>query len=276
MRAFKVRRFLELMAAERVTITHMVPAMYDLCLLEPDFRAFNLSSWRIGGFGSAPMPEVVIADLTERLPQVQLINGCGATETTLAATLVPFGHTALHPESVGRMVPCAEVRIMDEAGREVPPGEAGEVWIKGPMVVPGYFANDAATRAAFVAGFWRSGDIGEIDAAGYLRVLDRRKDMINRVGYKVFSAEVENVLGAHPGGGRGCGRGAPRSGARREGARVRHCPRRGTERRGLARVLPRPPRGLLQGARVRDHRRRGAATQRHRQAAEGRSAPPDH
>ena len=66
------------------------------------------------------------------------------------------------------------------------------------MVVPGYFANDAATRDAFVAGYWRSGDIGAIDEDGYLRVLDRLKDMINRAGYKVFSAEVENVLRRHP------------------------------------------------------------------------------
>jgi acyl-CoA synthetase (AMP-forming)/AMP-acid ligase II len=198
MRAFKARPFLELMAAERGTITHLVPAMYHLCLLEPGFSAFDLSSWRIGGFGSAPMPEATIARLAERLPDVQLVNGYGATETALATTLMPFGLTARHPESVGQLVPCAEVRIMDEAGREVPVGEAGEVWIKGPMVAPGYFANDTATRAGFVAGFWRSGDIGAIDDAGYFRVFDRLKDMINRAGFKVFSAEVENVLSAHP------------------------------------------------------------------------------
>jgi long-chain acyl-CoA synthetase len=198
MRAFKARGFLEHMAAARCTITHLVPAMYHLCLLEPDFRAFDLSSWRIGGFGGAPMPEAVIIELAERLPNVQLINGYGATETALATTLMPLGHTARRPDSVGQVVPCAEVRIMDEAGREVPVGEAGEVWIKGPMVVPGYFANDTATRSAFVAGFWRSGDIGAIDDAGYLRVFDRLKDMINRAGYKVFSAEVENVLCDHP------------------------------------------------------------------------------
>ena len=126
------------------------------------------------------------------------MNGYGATEATAAATQMPLGHTARHPDSAGQVVPCAEVRIMDEAGREVPPGEAGEVWIKGPMVAPGYFANDTATREAFVAGFWRSGDVGTFDQAGYLYVLDRLKDMINRGGYKVFSAEVESVLSAHP------------------------------------------------------------------------------
>jgi acyl-CoA synthetase (AMP-forming)/AMP-acid ligase II len=198
MRAFKARRLLELVAAERVTVIGMVPAMYHLCLLEPDFAAFDLSSWRIARFGGAPMPEATIARLAALLPNLQLMNAYGATETTAAMTLMPFGHTSRRPGSVGQVVPCAEVRIMDPAGREAPRGEAGEVWIKGPMVVPGYFANDVATRDAFVAGYWRSGDIGAIDEAGYLRVLDRLKDMINRAGYKVFSAEVENVLHHHP------------------------------------------------------------------------------
>ncbi|HYZ26894.1 MAG TPA: class I adenylate-forming enzyme family protein [Geminicoccaceae bacterium] len=196
--SFKARGFLEVAAAERITHAVMVPAMYDLCLLEPDFRAFDLSAWRIGAYGGAPMPEATIEKLAEVLPRLQLMNAYGATETTSPATLMPFGDTARHPDSVGREVPCAEVRIMDEAGREVAPGAAGEVWIKGPMVVPGYFANDAAAQGAFAAGFWRSGDVGAIDQAGYLRVFDRLKDMINRAGYKVFSAEVENVLAHHP------------------------------------------------------------------------------
>jgi O-succinylbenzoic acid--CoA ligase len=198
MPAFDARRFLELAAAERVTHTVMVPAMYNLCLLEREFAAFDLSSWRIGAYGGAPMPEAAIARLAAALPNLQLMNAYGATETTSPTTLMPFGRTAGRPDSVGQAVPCAEVRVMDEVGREVPRGQAGEVWIKGPMVVPGYFANDTATREAFVAGFWRSGDIGAIDEAGYLRVLDRLKDMINRAGHKVFSAEVENVLSHHP------------------------------------------------------------------------------
>lgn len=196
--SFKANAFLEVAAAEQITHAVMVPAMYSLCLLEPDFTTFDLSAWRIGAYGGAPMPEAAIEKLAEVLPRLQLMNAYGATETTSPTTLMPFGHTARHPDSVGQAVPCAEVRIMDEAGCEVPLGEAGEVWIKGPMVVPGYFANDTATQGAFVAGFWRSGDIGAVDEVGYLRVFDRLKDMINRAGYKVFSAEVENVLCHHP------------------------------------------------------------------------------
>jgi long-chain acyl-CoA synthetase len=198
MRPFKARRFLELMAAERVTVVGMVPAMYHLCLLEQDFSTFDLSSWRIARFGGAPMPEATIARLAALLPNLQLVNAYGATETTAAIAMMPFGHTAGRPDSVGKVVPCAEVRIMDEARREVAPGETGEIWIKGPMVVPGYFANDAASRDAFVAGYWRSGDTGAIDEDGYLQVLDRLKDMINRGGEKVFSVEVEHVLHRHP------------------------------------------------------------------------------
>ena len=87
---------------------------------------------------------------------------------------------------------------MDDNGREVPRGAEGEIWLRGPMVVRGYWNDPEATRANFVAGFWRSGDIGSIDGEGYVRVFDRQKDMINRGGYKIYSIEVENVLMSHP------------------------------------------------------------------------------
>ena len=88
---------------------------------------------------------------------------------------------------------------MDDGGRELPPGETGELWIAGPMVVPGYWANAEATAASFTAGWWHSGDLGSVDAHGYVRVFDRKKDMLNRGGFKIYSAEVENVLMAWPG-----------------------------------------------------------------------------
>jgi acyl-CoA synthetase (AMP-forming)/AMP-acid ligase II len=87
---------------------------------------------------------------------------------------------------------------MDDNGREVAPGAGGELWIAGPMVVPGYWRNPEADDAAFSGGYWKSGDIGSVDAAGYVRVFDRKKDMINRAGYKVYCIEVESVLARHP------------------------------------------------------------------------------
>ena len=195
---FKAREFLELAARERMTYTILVPAMYTLCLLQPDFERFDLSSWRVGGYGGAPMPEATIAALREKLPGLGLHNAYGATETASPTTLMPAEHTAARPDSVGWAVPCGEILVVGPDETELPPGEAGELWIRGPMVVPGYWDNPEATRQAFTRGYWRSGDVGSVDAQGFVRVFDRLKDMVNRGGYKVYSVEVENVLGHHP------------------------------------------------------------------------------
>jgi acyl-CoA synthetase (AMP-forming)/AMP-acid ligase II len=198
MRAFKANDFLALAAAERLTFTLLVPAQYMLCLMEPALSRVDLSQWRIGAFGGAPMPEATIGALAERLPRLTLINAYGATETTSPTTIMPPGETAAHPDSIGQVVPCGEIRVVDAEGRLVPAGEPGEICIKGPMVVPGYWGKPEATAANFTSEYWRSGDIGSVDVLGYVRVHDRLKDMINRAGYKVFSAEVENVLSHHP------------------------------------------------------------------------------
>ena len=196
---FKAERFIQLMASERITHTLMVPAMYTLCLMQPGFAHADLSAWRIGGYGGAPMPVATIDALTERLPGLVLINAYGATETTSPVTMMPMGLTRAHADSVGVALPAADVRVMDDEGHELPAGETGELWIGGPMVVPGYWNNPEATAASFTAGYWHSGDMGSKDAQGYVRVLDRKKDMLNRGGYKVYSVEVENALMAWPG-----------------------------------------------------------------------------
>ena len=198
LREFKARAFLELAARERMTHTLVVPAMYHLCLLDPAFGRFDLSGWRIGGFGGAPMPEGTLRALGEKLPRLTLMNAYGATETTSPTTIMPMGLQAAHLDSVGVVVPCGDLRVMDDLGREVPPGESGEIWIAGPMVVPGYWDNPEATAREFEDGYWKSGDIGSIDTQGFVRVFDRKKDLINRGGYKVYGAEVESVLSLHP------------------------------------------------------------------------------
>ncbi len=196
---FKAEPFVQLLARERVSHTMLVPAMYRLCLMSAAFGRDDLSHWRVGGYGGAPMPEATIAALAERLPRLTLLNAYGSTETTSPATVMPHGPAAGRADSVGVPVPCADIRVMDDAGRELPAGETGELWIGGPMVVPGYWANAEATAASFTAGFWHSGDLGSIDAEGYVRIVDRKKDMLNRGGYKVYSVEVENALMAWPG-----------------------------------------------------------------------------
>jgi long-chain acyl-CoA synthetase len=197
--AFKAETFIALLADERISQTMMVPAMYKLCLLHHHFASAQLDTWRIGGYGGAPMPVATIDALNDRLPGLTLINAYGATETTSPVTLMPMGRTREHADTVGVALPAADIRVMDDDGVEVAPGETGELWIGGPMVVPGYWANPEASAASFTAGHWHSGDLGSVDAQGYVRVFDRKKDMLNRGGYKIFSVEVENVLMAWPG-----------------------------------------------------------------------------
>ncbi|HET7409136.1 MAG TPA: class I adenylate-forming enzyme family protein [Paracoccaceae bacterium] len=198
-REFKAARFLETAARERVSFTVMVPAMYNLFLVQDDPARHDLSAWRFGGFGGAPMPAATLERLAELLPGLSLMNCYGATETTSPVTMMPPAETAARRLSVGPPSPGAEIAVMDDDGREVPPGEHGELWHRGPMVVPGYWNNPQATAREFTAGFWKSGDIGSKDADGFVYVHDRKKDMINRGGYKIFSAQVENVLQAVPG-----------------------------------------------------------------------------
>ena len=197
MERFDADEFLALAAREAMTFTMLVPAMYNLCLLRSSFEDHDLSAWRIGSFGGAPMPAATMERLGRILPDLTLVQAYGSTETTSPATVMPLGRQRNALLSVGAPVACADIRIMDENGCEVPQGTSGEIWIAGPMVVPGYWNDPERTGEAFPAGYWRSGDVGRFDEAGLLFVHDRIKDMINRGGYKVWSAEVENTLNLH-------------------------------------------------------------------------------
>jgi long-chain acyl-CoA synthetase len=177
----------------------MVPAMYNLCLLQPDFDSYDLSAWRIGGYGGAPMPIATIEKLAIKTPNLKLINAYGSTETTSPSTIMPPELTAAHIDSVGLPCPGADIIVVDGEGRELPRGEIGEIWIHSSSVIKGYWNNPKATAESFTGGFWHSGDLGSIDDQNFVRVFDRQKDMINRGGLKIYSAEVESVLAGHPG-----------------------------------------------------------------------------
>lgn len=198
MKAFDARSFLDLAEAERMTYTMMVPAMYNLCLLRPDFPERDLATWRLAAYGGAPMPEPTIRGLAKAIPGLEFANCYGATETIVAQLMTPPDFAYEKREYVGCPLPGTQAVIMDPFGCEVPAGTEGELWLRGPNVVLGYWNDPEATARAFVGGFWRSGDIGCADADGFVRVLDRAKDMINRGGLKIYSAELENVLTDHP------------------------------------------------------------------------------
>jgi acyl-CoA synthetase (AMP-forming)/AMP-acid ligase II len=194
---FKAAEYLEIAAREQITYTVMVPAMYNLCLLQANFDSYDLSAWRIGGYGGAPMPIATIEKLAVKIPGLKLINAYGATETTSPSTLMPGELTAHHIDSVGLPCPGTQIAVMDANGRELPRGEIGEIWIGGAQVIKGYWNNPMATAECFTGGFWHSGDLGSIDGENFVRVFDRQKDMINRGGLKIYSAEVESVLAGH-------------------------------------------------------------------------------
>jgi acyl-CoA synthetase (AMP-forming)/AMP-acid ligase II len=196
---FKAADYLKVAARERVTQTVMVPAMYNLCLLQADFGSYDLSAWRIGGYGGAPMPIATIEKLAVKVPGLKLINAYGSTETTSPSTIMPPELTAAHIDSVGLPCPGAEIVVVDAEGRELPRGDIGEIWIRSGSVIKGYWNNPTATAESFTGGFWHSGDLGSIDKDDFVRVFDRQKDMINRGGLKIYSAEVESVLSGHPG-----------------------------------------------------------------------------
>ncbi|HEY3699448.1 MAG TPA: class I adenylate-forming enzyme family protein [Spongiibacteraceae bacterium] len=194
-RGFDTRQLLQLLRDEKITDTMAVPTIYTRILMEPDFDSFNLGShWRSALYGGAPMPEATIKKLRHHLPALKLHQGYGATETSAVSTLIPADQTAQRATSVGAAVHCLDVRIMDENGREMAAHDVGEIWIGGPSTVKGYWNDSAETARNFISGYWRSGDLGTLDEEGYLRILDRRNDVINRAGYKVYSVEVENVI----------------------------------------------------------------------------------
>jgi O-succinylbenzoic acid--CoA ligase len=198
MRAFKANEFIDLAARHQMTYSLIVPAMFNLCLLAPNFETADLSHWRVSGYGGAIMPEATLERIAESLPKLKLLNCYGATETTSPAAIMPPEQTVARKESVGLAVSCGDILVMDAEGVEAPHGKPGEIYIGGAMVVPGYFNNAQATEREFIAGYWKSGDLGIMDAKGFLRVIDRIKDVINRGGFKIYASEVENVLLEHP------------------------------------------------------------------------------
>jgi hypothetical protein len=131
-------------------------------------------------------------------PGVQLLNGYGMTETTSAVVTNVGVEFEARPDSVGRPNLTADLRVVDTDGKELDVGEIGELCFRSPQVVKGYWNDDASTRASFDHGWFRSGDVGYVDADGYVYVVDRLKDVVIRGGENVYCAEVEAVLHEHP------------------------------------------------------------------------------
>jgi long-chain acyl-CoA synthetase len=169
----------------------------------PEIEKRDLSSLSKVCSGGAPISPATVRRFQE-LTGSYIHSFYGLTETTSPSHAVPLGGAApVDPEfgalAVGLPVPSTEVKVMDpDTGRELPAGELGEIWIRGPQVVPGYWQRPDATEESFSDGFLHTGDVGRMDAQGWFYVVDRIKDMINASGYKVWPREVEDLLYQHP------------------------------------------------------------------------------
>lgn len=203
MPSFEPSAFLRLVEKERVTHTLLVPTMIRMLLDCPDFGKHDLSSWKGLLYGASPMAEALLEAALKALPGVAFTQGYGQTELAPLATLLgPEWHVLEGPRagklrSAGRPGICVEVKIVGADGEERQYGEVGEVAVRGPNAMMGYWNKPDQTAATLVDGWVRTGDGGYLDEDGFLYIVDRVKDMIVSGGENVYSAEVENALMKH-------------------------------------------------------------------------------
>ncbi len=195
---FDAGRWLEVVVKERPVAVFLVPAMTHLLLDHPGFEEADLSSIQICSVGSAPLAPFVIERLQEKMPAAMVSNNYGMTEAGSVYCLTPQGEAVRRPGSVGQPVPPAEVRIVDSSEAEVPTGEVGEVRLRIPGRPREYFGDPEATSSTWVDGWLVTGDLGRVDADGYLYIVGRSKDVVIRGGNNVHAADVEHVIMAHP------------------------------------------------------------------------------
>jgi long-chain acyl-CoA synthetase len=199
---FDAALYADRVQAESVTIGFMVPKMIQDLLNAVGPNNPRLSTLRFLGHGGAPITESLLREACDRLPGVEFASIYGATELAPMATL--FQHQELHSgggrfASCGQPVLGVEVRVVDDNGDSVPTRSIGEVAVRGPNMMKGYFRRPDATAEAIVGGFYRTGDLGYLDEEGYVYVVDRKKDMIISGGENIYSLEIETVIAEFPG-----------------------------------------------------------------------------
>ena len=194
---FDPNAMLAMMKRDKLTAIAGVPTMWNAMLHAcDDFTAADFSKLRMASSGGASLPAEVVRAFTERFGCV-ILEGYGLTETTGAATFNGLNREA-KTGSVGITLPNTYVEVRDLSGESVPTGEVGEIFIKGPTVMKGYWERPEATSEDLRDGWLKTGDLGTIDEDGDIRIVDRTKDLIIRGGYNVYPREVEEVLYEHP------------------------------------------------------------------------------
>ena len=189
---------LRLIGTEGVQSITAVPSMLWDLLRSPDFRKHDLSSLAVVGTGGASFPPNLLRDVHEVLPQVVFATGYGMTETNGSVCSASGEDFLAQPESVGKILPIADVKVVDDDGHDLPVGAQGEIVVRGALVMSGYFGLPADSAATFRNGWMHTGDIGRFDDQGRLYITDRKKLMIISGGENIYCAEVERALGEHP------------------------------------------------------------------------------
>jgi fatty-acyl-CoA synthase len=195
---FRPEAFLELVERHGVTTTALVPTMlHRILALPPEaLRRFRTDTLRILFAGGAPLPGPLAIEAMDHFGDI-VFNFYGATETGLVTLASPQDLRAA-PGTIGPAVPGNDIRLLDDAGRDVPAGQVGELYVKNKLLVEGYHRDDAATRDSMRGGYFSVGDLARVDAAGRYFIEGRKRDMIISAGVNVYPAEVEGALEAHP------------------------------------------------------------------------------
>ena len=203
--ALDIDGFFEAVGEHGISLLVSVPAIYHAVMRHPKFAELDVSEVKWVSYGGAPIAESLVHRIKDAFPKARVGNGFGLTETSSLASFLPDEEAAEHADSVGFAMPVVDLAIEDPD----PETLVGELLVRGPNVVKGYWHKPEATAETFVEGWLHTGDLGRIDDDGLLYIVDRKKDMINRGGENVYSIEVENALAGAPGVGEAAAVGVP-------------------------------------------------------------------
>ena len=195
-KSFSASEFWQVVDEFKVNFWSAVPAVYQILLTDPGRQKYDLSSMEFGICGAAPLTEETMRSF-EQTFGIPIVEGYGLTEGTCVSTINPRDGVR-KVGSIGKALPGQDVLIVDEDGNEVPTSERGEIVIKGPNVMLGYFNMPEETAETIIDGFLHTGDVGIKDEDGYIFIVDRKKDMIIRGGENIYPKEIDNLLAEHP------------------------------------------------------------------------------
>ncbi len=202
--SFTPQATLEAIETHKPTNTLLVPAMIQMTVRDPDFHKWDVSSLKYIVYGAAPITGSLLAEAMEKFSSAEFTQAFGQTELCPVATILPAeyhvteGPNAGKLRSAGRAISVCEIKIVDTDGNELPQGEIGEIAVKGPITMLGYWNKPEITAEALKDGWMHTGDGGYLDEDGFLFIMDRLKDMIVSGGENVYTAEVENAVTQHP------------------------------------------------------------------------------